>query len=321
MNVDIAHRHLDLIPSDVWNHVFGYLSGRKVFCVLPQVNKQCLKLVNLYRPLFEKTDLFWKELCLQQKHTSWGGPTFDLISKGPFFSWKSLFLKTEPSLYICYRQKYENKIKELKKLIPLTKISKNSKKSKLKKFFVISKHSKEDKQQKKLLNNLHKRIFNLEFKLKKFSCPVCIDKLIVTIIGKERFNQIPLLKNIPQFARFDLRTNELIKSLALFSDLCFPPIVRGETNSNIGYIFLRTICLAKDNQIIGIFQTYILYGKSKFTFIKQLKVRDKVYPFQVEFGISVPIIKFLENTVSLNAHHWPHSMQLKINMIPNKFFL
>jgi hypothetical protein len=311
------------MPSDIWNNVFGYLSDKRVFLIFPQINSFSLDLVKKFRPIYEKTDNYWKKLCLEHKHESWNGLTLGYIDKGPFFSWKALYLNTQPYHYLHKKVKYEKQIIELEKIKKTTRQSNvREAKTRTKSLFRISsKKITENKRKNELKAICNDRISFLSHKLEILENETCVDKLIVTIIGKERFNLIPLFKDcLDERGLVTKNTSkELNKLMHFYGDLTFPPIVRGETTLGYKYLFLRPYCMAKTNQLIAIFHTYIFCGNKESHVIKILQTRDEIRKPIVDFGISDSTINFLENVVFSGSLNWPKTIKILLKHSPRDY--
>lgn len=224
--MDNHNYSLNDVPGDLYPQIFSSFSPRD-FLIFSQLNKKYEELV------LKNGDVFWKGFCIADKHASWSGVKLEDITKHSSLSWQDVYKLSEPCFYISKMRKLD--IQELK-------IGNNPNGSKPLDWKLPSNCLKKWTHKNKIIEQS-----NLQL-----SCTANIEKMIVTLFGKKRFNQIPLLKDefLDRSVPFTNKIRELIAIYII--DSTFSAIVRGETSDGKKFLFMRSQHFKrKHNEYIG----------------------------------------------------------------------
>jgi hypothetical protein len=263
--------HIVDIPEEIHGVIFSNLTKKRISSILPLVCKSFEGMATNYKKeIIAPEEEYWKQRCLSERYASWGD-TEEVIEvahlKSCFTSWKKDFHYSIPSYLLCKQNKYYEKIQnsifkiygkenigtflleypkpraifsnkgmkilggvklllEIKnKIFGLTeKESKNL--NKLKEIEII----KEEEQG---------RIKKITNKIEKLYCPKNLERLLVTMIGKERFEQIPVYNKLTPHPKVTLIDDFILASRA-GQNLS---IRRGNTPELSKFIFMQTFYL------------------------------------------------------------------------------
>lgn len=213
------------LPSDLYPQIFNNFSPLD-FLIFTQSSRKVQELVLKYE------DIFWKGFCLAEKHAAWSKKTLSDIKKDESLNWKQVYIDSEAPFYAFYMRQRD--LQELK-------IGPNIKHNDCKIPNIFKKWTGKSKLVENEIPDFNRQ---LHFRLTRGSN---VEKMIVSLFGKERFNQIPLLKD-----EFDARglpfDDEVMLSGPIYrSDLTFPSIVRGESFDGKKFLFARIKHLQKKN--------------------------------------------------------------------------
>jgi hypothetical protein len=280
--MDNQNYFLTNLPQDVYSQIFTNFSGFE-FLIFPQVGKSCANFVSKYivklfgqdrlreRGLEFVEECFWKAHCLAEKHESWCNRELSFLDKDRFPTYKKLYLASEPKHYISVMQKFDHQ-----DLIARYKIQKVNKFSwtSPKTYHLIFSGNKTP------LFETEQEIHLVLTQAKN------IERIVVSTIGKERFNKIPLFRD--QVMIFSDEINKYMNEYT--KDLTYPPIVRGITCEDRKFIFTRSrIIQKKENELTGYYYTFLYSDKGTF-----IDYDESHYPnLGIVYGDALPRIKCL----------------------------